>query len=83
MQIPDRNWGGALWCHDEGLREKSRLHVTVWPERQQAVVEYLTVAGLGSLTQKRAVDEVVHGGLLFWQREEKGCCDLCGDPAPP
>ena len=63
--------------------ENLQLHGTVGPERQQAVVEYLTVAGLGRLTQKRAVDEVVHDGLLFWQREEKGSRDLCGDPTPP
>ena len=78
-----RTWGGALWCHDEGLREKSRLLGTVWAERQQSVVEYLTVADLGHLTQKRTVDEIVHGGSLFWQQEEKGCRDLCGDSAPP
>ena len=64
-------------------RKISKLHGTVGPERQQAVVEYLTVASLGHLTQKRTVYEVVHGGSLFWQREEKGRRDLCGDPAPP
>jgi len=78
----DSELGRCIVVHDAGLRGKPRLHGIVGPKRQQAVVEYLTVAGLGSLTQKRLVDKVVHGGSLFWQREEKGFCDLCGDPEP-
>jgi len=78
----DSELGRCIVVHDAGLRGKPRLHCTVGPKRQQAVVEYLTVAGLGSFIQKRVVDKVVHCGSPFWQREEKGCHDLCGDPEP-
>ena len=79
----DSELGQCIAAHDAGLRGKSRLRGTVGPKRQQAVVEYLAVAGLGSLTQKRVFDKVVHGRLLFWQREQKGCCDLRGNAETP
>jgi hypothetical protein len=55
---------GILVFH--GLRGKSRLHGTVGSERQQAVVEYLTVAGLGRLTQKRAVSVALSTTCRRW-----------------